>query len=74
MITVKLKMPDGFVRELKVQEVIEIDGRPFNPDSMPDLNNHEIRLRNCEQHIHALMNFLDDKFPSSDPSPQNVPT
>lgn len=72
MLTVKLKMSDNIIRDLRVLEVIEIDGRPYQEQLLPDANNQEIRIRQLEQHVFALMNFIDDLSPPGRHNPDSV--
>jgi hypothetical protein len=64
----KIKTANGKdIMELRVEELIEIDGRPFTEYKQVDAGNHEDRLRLLELQVNTICNFLDEKFP---PAPQ----
>lgn len=71
MPNLKIKTNNGFIQELRVQELIEVDGRPFNSLVEVDRSNHEDRIRSLERVMTNVTAFLDEKFDLT-PSPQEA--
>jgi len=61
---IKLLTNNGHIHELNVKTIFEIDGVPYSESSVPDIDNHEVRIRNLERLVSNALDFLDEKFPS----------
>lgn len=50
-----MKLKSGAIHNLEVDELISVDGRPFNPDASEE---HVVRLATLEGRIESLENII----------------